>query len=145
MATLKAILTKKKFVQIPLTKTITNHLEVKATVNGVKGLFIVDTGASNSCIANDRVDHFKLQVQTSEIKAAGAGSSSMETQKSVENKIKINDWKVKSFELVVFDLTHVNTALENHGAKTVDGIIGADILEKGKAIIDYKKKKLYLK
>ena len=27
----------------------------------------------------------------------------------------------------------------------VEGIIGADILEKGKAVIDYEKKRLYLK
>ena len=53
--------------------------------------------------------------------------------------------KYENLNLVIFDLSHVNTALENHGAKTVEGIIGADILDKGKAIIDYKKKRLYLK
>jgi hypothetical protein len=39
----------------------------------------------------------------------------------------------------------VNTALENHNTVSVDGIIGADLLSKGKAIIDYQKKRLYLK
>ncbi len=145
MATLKKILTKKGFAEIDLTKTITNHLEVEAKVNGVKGVFILDTGASNSCIGKDKVEKFLLEVETSDVKAAGAGSSSMETKKAVNNKIKIGDWKKKSLELVVFDLTHVNTALEKHGAQTVDGIIGADILETGKAIIDYKKRKVYLK
>ena len=28
----------------------TNHIQVKAYINGVKGMFIIDTGASNSCI-----------------------------------------------------------------------------------------------
>ena len=42
-------------------------------------------------------------------------------------------------------MTHVNTALIAHSAKPVDGIIGADILKKSKAIIDYEKKYLYLK
>jgi len=45
----------------------------------------------------------------------------------------------------LFDLSHVNTALTQHNAKKVDGIIGADILRKGKAIIDYNKNVLYLK
>ena len=36
-------------------------------------------------------------------------------------------------------------ALINHNSKPVDGIIGADILKKVKAIIDYDKKYLYLK
>ena len=47
--------------------------------------------------------------------------------------------------LVLFDLSHVNQALENHNADQVHGIIGADMLEKGKAVIDYKSNCLYLK
>jgi len=45
----------------------------------------------------------------------------------------------------LFNLTHVNTALTNHNSNPVDGIIGADILKKTSAIIDYNKKYLYLK
>ena len=40
---------------------------------------------------------------------------------------------------------HVNAALAEFNAIPVNGIIGADILKKGKAIIDYDKKCLYLK
>ena len=36
---------------------------------------------------------------------------------------------------MVFDLSHVNQALTEHDAEKVHGIIGADILKKGKAII----------
>jgi len=39
----------------------------------------------------------------------------------------------------------VNQALIAHNALPVDGIIGADILKKAKAVIDYNKKCLYLK
>jgi hypothetical protein len=39
----------------------------------------------------------------------------------------------------------VNTALTQHNATEVQGIIGADILEKGKAVIDYNALALYLK
>jgi len=42
-------------------------------------------------------------------------------------------------------MTHVNTALTQHNAREVHGIIGADILEMAKAIIDYDKMVLYLK
>ena len=47
--------------------------------------------------------------------------------------------------LVLFDLTHVNTALTQHNVKEVHGIIGADVLEEGKGVIDYKDIVLYLK
>ena len=69
----------------------------------------------------------------------------METQISKKNKVKIGKWKKDKVALILFNLTHVNTALTSHNSKPVDGIIGADILKKGKAVIDYQKKYLYLK
>ena len=145
MASLKKVLRKKKYIRIKLKKMITNHLEVSAKINGVEGTFILDTGASNSCVGLDLLERFKLLSEESEVKAAGAGATDMETYKSVQNNLKIGDWKLKSCDLVLFDLTHVNTALTQHNAEKVDGIIGADVLEKGKAFIDYDKKVLYLK
>ena len=69
----------------------------------------------------------------------------MSTQISKKNKLKIGKWRKEKVSLILFNLTHVNTALVSHDAKPVDGIIGADVLKKAKAIIDYEKKLLYLK
>ena len=69
----------------------------------------------------------------------------METKLASQNTLEIKDWKYNNCTIVLLDLTHVNTALTEHKAKAVDGIIGADILEKGDAIIDYKNKCIYLK
>lgn len=124
---------------------ITNHLELAAEINGVKGTFILDTGASNSCVGLDLIERFKLISEESDVKAAGAGATDMETQKSENNSLKIGKWKNDTCDLVLFDLMHVNTALKQHDAQEVDGIIGADVLEAGKAFIDYDKKVLYLK
>ena len=145
MKRLGKILKKNKYIKIKLKKIATNHLELKATINGVKGRFILDTGASNSCVGLDLIEHFNLDAQESETKAAGAGATGMETLQSENNTLKIGDWKTKKCHLVLFNLSHVNTALTQHNAKEVHGIIGADILQKGKAFIDYKKKVLYLK
>jgi len=142
---LKNILLRKGFVKIKLKKINTNHFEIKATLNGKKGCFILDTGASNSCLDITLADQYNLKVEDSETKAAGAGAIGMETKIAVNNTIKFKDWKYKNFNVVLLDLTHVNTALTEHNAKAVHGIIGADILEKGEAIIDYKKKCVYLK
>ena len=145
MKELKRVLKEKKYIKIKLKKTITNHLELKAKINGVKGRFILDTGASNSCVGLDMINYFRLDAEESETKAAGAGAIGMETQKSVDNSLKISSWKTKKCHLVIFDLSHVNKALTQHDAKEVHGIIGANILQKGKAIIDYNKNVLYLK
>lgn len=145
MTSLKKFLKQKKYVAIPLVLTATDHFEIRAKINGVKGRFILDTGASNTCIGIDKIEHFKLISKTSKIKAAGAGATNMETLISKNNTIEIGDWTKKKLKIVLFDLVHVNEALTTHKALPVDGIIGADILKKAKALIDYDKKRVYLK
>lgn len=145
MTSLKKLLKEKKYIRIPLKTIVTNHLEIQAKINGVEGNFILDTGASNSCVGIDLIDFFKLNTEESEIKAASAGAIDMATLTSENNVLEIANWKTIKSNLVLFDLSHVNTALTQHKADEVHGIIGADILEKGKALIDYNKKVLYLK
>ncbi len=145
MDTLYSFLKERGYTRTKLHLTKTNHFEIIATINSVKGLFILDTGASNSCVGFDSTERFRLQAKESEVKAAGAGAINMETLVSEKNKIKIGEWSQQKLALILFNLSHVNTALTNHNAKPVHGIIGADVLKKGKAIIDYNKKYLYLK
>ena len=145
MELLSEFLLGKGYSKIKLKLTKTNHFEIRATLNGTKGHFILDTGASSSCVGFEAIERFNLIVKDSEIKAVGAGASNMFTQVSPRNKIKIGKWENKKVVLILFNLSHVNEGLLNHNANPVDGIIGADILKKGKAIIDYSKKYLYLK
>jgi len=132
---LNRILLRKGYATIKLKKINTNHFELKATLNGVKGRFILDTGASNSCIDFSLSEKFKLKVEDSDTKAAGAGAIDLETKTSSKNTVKINNWNYSKFNVVVLDLSHVKTALTEHHAEAVDGIIGADILEKVKVMI----------
>lgn len=145
MESLQEFLLNKGYTKIKLKLTKTNHFEVRATINGVKGLFILDTGASGSCVGFEAIETFKLKAKDSEVKAAGAGATDMATQISKKNDLKIGKWKKNKVALILFNMAHVNSALIAHNAKPVDGIIGADILKKSKAIIDYEKKYLYLK
>jgi len=88
MKRLKKILTKKKYIKIKLKKIATNHLELKAKINGVKGRFILDTGASNSCVGLKSIEHFNLETEESDTKAAGAGATDMETLISTKINLK---------------------------------------------------------
>lgn len=145
METLQDFLLDKGYSKIKLKLTKTNHFEIKASINGIKGRFILDTGASSSCVGFEAIERFNLKVKDSEIKAVGAGASDMLTKISSSNNLIIGKWKKGRVSLILFNLSHVNNGLVNHDADPVDGIIGADILKKGKAIIDYQKKYLYLK
>ncbi|MFN4198185.1 MAG: aspartyl protease family protein, partial [Flavobacterium sp.] len=46
----------------------TQHLLIKASINGVKGNFILDTGASNSCIGYESIEKFKVIAQDTKTK-----------------------------------------------------------------------------
>lgn len=145
MASLKKFLEQKKYHRIKLGLTKTNHLYVSAYINGIKGDFIVDTGASSSCVDFKYIDYFLMNTQDSSVRAAGAGASNMLTRVSLSNEISISSWTKKKISLVAFDLSHVNLALADHEADLVHGILGADVLQKGKAVIDYARKCMYLK
>ena len=145
MKHLQELLKKEKYTKINFKVTKTQHLLLKASINGVKGNFILDTGASNSCVGFECIELFDLTASKSKTKAAGAGATGMFTQLAKSNQLQIGRWKNKNFHLVIFDLSHVNEALTQHKAKPVQGIIGADVLLKGKAIIDYYNHCLYLR
>ena len=145
MCNLKKVLKNKGYIKIPLILSGTNHLEITASINGIRGRFILDTGASNTCVGLDKTSYFKLISKDSKIKAAGAGATDMETLVSAKNVIEIGSWKKEKQKIVVFHLVHVNEALKAHESLPVDGIIGADILIKSKAVIDYKSGNLFMK
>lgn len=144
MKDLHEILKKEKYKKIKFKLTKTQHLLIKAKINGIKGNFILDTGASNSCIGFDAVELFQLNAIDSKTKASGAGATGMHTQTASNNRLQLGTWKSNDFDLVIFDLSHVNEALLQYKAKPVHGIIGADVLMKGKAIVDYYNHYLYL-
>lgn len=144
MKNLHEILKKENYRKVKFKITKTQHLLIKAKINGVSGNFILDTGASNSCVGFESVDLFLLEAKKSKTKAAGAGATGMFTQLALKNQLQLGSWKDSDFELVIFDLSHVNEALTQYKAKPVHGIIGADILMKGKAIVDYYNHYLYL-
>ena len=145
MEDLQDFLKNKKYKKIKFKVLKTQHLLIKAKINNIKGTFILDTGASNSCVGFEGIENFELLAENSETKAAGAGATGILTQLSKRNKLQLGRWKSSVINLVVFDMSHVNEALVSYKTKPVNGIIGADILLQGKAIIDYANCYLYLK
>jgi predicted aspartyl protease len=145
MENLHELLKKKSYKKIKFKVTKTQHLLIKAKINGVSGDFILDTGASNTCIGFESIERFELSSKKSKTKASGAGGTGMKTEISIQNQLQIGSWKSANFSIVIFDLSHVNEALEAYKTKAVHGIIGADVLLEGKAIIDYYNHYVYLR
>ena len=142
--TLNKFLKSEGYSSVKLIFLETKHYLIEAKVNGIKGRFILDTGASNSCICTSLEDKFKVISKESKEKASSATSQMTHTKISKSNTIQIGKWEDK-INLISFDMSHINKALGEKQINSIDGIIGADILKKSKAILDYKSNKLYLK
>ena len=142
--TLNKFLKKSGYCSVKLIFLETKHYLIEAKVNGVSGKFILDTGASNSCICISLEDKFKLISKDSKEKASSATSQMTHTKISKRNAIQIGKWEDK-INLITFDMSHINNALSEKKINPIQGIIGADILKKSKTILDYKSNKLYLK
>ena len=132
------------YISVTLKLLKTNHYLLKACINGVEGKFILDSGASSSCICLSLENKFKIDSKENKIKASSATSNMEDTRLSKNNTIELRKWK-STINLVSIDMTHINRVLNEKVTESVDGIIGADVLKKSKAVIDYESNKLYLK
>ena len=132
------------YISVKLKLLKTNHYLLKACINGVEGKFILDSGASSSCICLSLENKFKIDSKKNKIKASSATSNMEDTRLSKNNTIELRKWR-STINLVSIDMTHINRVLSEKETESVDGIIGADVLKKSKAVIDYESNKLYLK
>lgn len=144
MNDLVTVLEQQNYYSIPFRIRKSNHLYVHAKVNGIKGLFLIDTGASNTCIDSNEKLFFKLLSKAHKAKASGAGSNDMHAEISTDNTIQLGKWKKNDINLILLDLTHVNIALSEYDLPKVHGIIGSDLLKNNGAIIHYPLQLLFI-
>lgn len=142
---LKDLLNKQQFVKVKLYKIKTQHLICFGSINNVKATFLIDTGASNSCISLENIDVYDLKTEGEKFEASGASDKKMEAILSKECRFKLGRFSMKKQKFILLDLNHINSLLESQNVKKINGIIGAEFLKAAKAIIDYDNLNLFLK
>ena len=124
--------------------TDSNHIIIECKVNSTNGRFIVDTGASNSCIDIMLVKKFDLSFKISNEKASSATNQINEIFFSKKNTLEIAGLIKNDFELLIFDMSHINKSFNEKKIDEIDGIIGGDFLTEHNAVINYKNQLLEL-
>jgi hypothetical protein len=56
----------------------------------------------------------------------------------------MGSFAIKGYQAIGLDLTHIHEAYKQVGLPRVNGILGADILARHHAIIDYRKREITL-
>ena len=143
---ISAFLSRRGYEAIPIRQNIAGLLLISVKVNGIEGLFILDTGAGVSVIDSSQVDSLQLTLQkdSASFSGAGAGGQGLEVIPSKGNTIEIGNHVVTDFTLSIMSFEHVSQTLAQAGCEGFSGVIGVDILKPGKAIIDYGSMMLYL-
>ena len=133
------------YSSIALTRMKTGHLTLQARINGVTGRFVLDTGAGRSVIEASRHAKFGLaRIEASRGVAVGAGGS-QPLRMSHGNRLQIGRYVDYGFTAYLMPLEQVNLAFLRRGHERIDGVIGADVLRSGHAVIDYASGTLHLK
>ncbi|NYZ63151.1 retropepsin-like aspartic protease [Luteimonas deserti] len=134
------------YASVPMRRHGDAHLTVEMRVNDVPGVFILDTGAGRTVIdraAQSRFDEGRAAVAGGV--ATGAGGAGVAIEALPDSRLRIGDYRDEAFTVHVMPLDHVNAAFVRRGEAAVDGVLGADVLERGGAVIDYPNLRLYLR
>ncbi|MDA9887210.1 retroviral-like aspartic protease family protein [Flavobacteriaceae bacterium] len=130
---------------IPLKFTNSKHLICQLFLNGVEGNFLIDTGASNSCLDNTLTTKFSVIQEGDELPLTSAGNEKLNAMGSQKSSLGIASKALASIPFMLIDMETINAALVEQGDEKIDGIIGADFMHKKKASIDYDQSCLVLK
>lgn len=122
---------------IPLRFSKSQHLIGKFILNEKPAIFLIDTGASNSCVDKTRADHFNLEAEGDNLPLQGAGQEKLFAQSSRKSSLYYLGHEIHNLSFMLIDMDTINGALAEQEEEKIDGIIGADILHKKKANIDY--------
>lgn len=132
------------FAAVPVREIRTGHHLVQATINGRSGDFVLDTGANMSVIDRAHLGQFGISPDSGDIGGAvGVGAVGEARRVSIEG-FRVGPVQIRQGRVVTSDLGNLLTTLGQVTGTTVNGIIGQDVLNEHRAIIDVARPMLYL-
>jgi predicted aspartyl protease len=143
--TLTSFLATQGYESLPLRPLATGHFALDGTADAIVLTLIVDTGASHTILDRRRAERFGLVLRQERGRAAGLGTADERVASAVLRNVRLGGLELDSLPVSVLDLAHVNEVLREMRVGAVDGILGADVLHRKQAIIDYGAPRLYIR
>ncbi len=141
---------KNKKIILPLKKLGIEHsgmhLILKIKVNRKAATLVVDTGASQTVLDKNRIHRFvkEKDFKKHDSLSTGLGTKTMESHIVSIDQMEFGKLKLGKRIFILLDLSHVNESYSEIGLKKIDGVLGGDILNIFKAVIDYGNSELIL-
>ena len=107
---------------------------------------LIDTGATLTVLDINRAKTIfkKPEIQIYDKFFMGIGTSKIDTYSMQINALGLGDCILENLEVILIDMENINKAYAAFDLPRVDGIIGGDVLQKCKAVINYEKSILEL-
>ena len=122
------------------------HIFVDAFINGKKARLLIDTGASRTVFDADRITAFlgedSQKIEKMDKLSTGLGTNTMESHSVVLDEFSLGDTIFVEYQAVVLNMEHVNQSYRMLGFAEIDGVLGGDLLNELKVVIDYRKKEI---
>ena len=131
---------------VSLSRTTGNHLFVPVRINNRPGWFAVDTGAALTIVDSSRADSFGVSGEAKVVELP----RQIEVNDRVVRVAHIGSLQVGNEDLgagpvALIDLRAFSAKFRDSGDKVpMDGILGLDILERYRAVIDCAQRRIYL-
>lgn len=127
----------RRFVAIPITRERSRHITVVARLGGHPARFVVDTGAGNTIVDSEAASRYKLKLTSASRKGGGVGSTTMRMNYVAKHDLALMGLDLSETKLLTLDLSAVNAGLKKAKVEPVVGVLGADVLWRRHAVIDY--------
>lgn len=135
------------FAHVPVRNVQPGHQLIEASINGVTGDFVLDTGANVTVVSTSQAERFAISARKGGVFGSGpasfAGSSGVARQVAVD-AFEIGEIPIRQQRVLVADLDQLLDALGQVSGRQVSGVIGQDVLNQHRAIIDVSRPMLYL-
>lgn len=131
-------------VSIPVRVSVQNNMvTLRVTVASRAAVFLVDTGATNTCLDERFANRLGLTVDTAK-NAIAANGAVVQAGRATVRDFRVGLVCVSRLPVEVIDLSKINAFHRANGEVEYDGIIGGNFLKAFDGIVDYKERMLFL-
>jgi len=84
-------------------------------------------------------EYQSVEKEIGEMSSGGLGGEIPDMQIAVIKSLAFGDFKIDNPHIAIIDLDNINAMYQRHCSRSINGLLGSDILVKYKALIDYDK------
>lgn len=116
---------------------------IAARINHLPARLVLDTGAAQTILARSEAERFCSLVPT-DATASGVERAAQSYETGVIDRLTLGRVALLHVNFIAVELSHVNDAIAAQGGERIDGLLGADLLNRRNAVIDYADAMLYV-